>query len=585
MLAAIVSHAVIAGVLIATCRKRARDEAVLLSGSVLVVTFLTYELQGAVFATTILFPLVAAFAILANACLARCTEQKDRGSVWRWTCGAAALSVLAMLCLTNGLIVPFILAGLSLLLRLPRRTTITLLAVGAAAGLARAGLARYALGSVPVTVLSASRLAVVRFALAMLAGPVASLSPNGAVVLGAGFSTLAVWALWRFSRAPVRTSADTLLVATIWFVMGSAAMAALGRAQFDLSVAAESRYTELAAMGWASLLLFVLPPGSIRRPIGMFAVVLLPLVSLAALPLQVFVGRVWTAKADHMDVASVALAVGVEDADWVWRIYPLGVAHIDPVVEQLRARDAAFMRFPDRGHLVQGVASSTPCDGSLEAIRVSDGDGIEVHGGIRQRGNRLRIVDGGSRVRGFAKPAPVVEHARATANDFVWAELDVLTGRLETADRWLGFSTWGAGPPFTAELLDAAGQPVCHTTITCCQERVQPRSRRELVVRGGLPEGSLDAADCTTITGWAWDEARPNEPIDLRIATTEGKSVIVHASGFRRDLADQGKGDGRHGFSIPASRLKLGPGTWHVSAEIATTGVPLAGSPRTVVCQ
>lgn len=581
LVAALLSHAVIAGALIFACFERRRDEALLLSGSVLVLMFLTYELQGAVFATTILFPLVAALSTLAIACVAKCAENASRQSISRWTYLAAVMSVMAMLCLTNGLVVPFILTGLSLLLRLPRRATMTLLTIGVAGV-----TVRYALGNVPATVLSASEGAIVRFGLAMLAGPIASLSPQLAVLVGGGFSAFAVWALWQFSRAPVRTFAGTLLIGNICFVMASAAMASLGRAQFDLSVAAESRYTELAAIGWASLLLIALPPGSITRPIGRFAAVALPLVALAALPVQVFVGRVWAAKADHLDVASLVLAVGANDEDWIWRIYPLGIANIEPVLRQLRARDVAFLRFPERGQHVRNVTSSAiPCTGSLEAIRLSDsGSGIQLQGHIRERGEKLRIVDSESRVRGLAKPAPLVQHARATANDFVWAELDVLAGRLKTNESWLGFATWGAGPPFSAELLDAAGQSVCQAPVTCCGEPRLPSSRRELVVRGGLPEGWLDTANCATIAGWAWDEARPNELLDVRIATSDGESVTVAASGFRQDLLDQGKGNGRHAFTVGASRLKLGSGTWQVSASIATTGVPLIGSPKTVVC-
>lgn len=579
---ALLSHAVVAGLLVWACRDQNRNEALLLSGSVLVLTFLTYNLQGTVFPGAVLFPLVAAFSMSAIACVAQCAGNTSERSVSRWANLSAVMSVMAMLCLTNGLALPFILLGLSLLLRLPLRATMMFLALGVT-GL----LARYLLGSVPATVFFASGTAIVRFGLAMLAGPIASLSPQLAVIVGACFSAVALWAVWRFARAPVRSPVDTLLVGNIVFVVATTAMAAVGRAQFDLSVAAESRYAELAVIGWASLLLIVLRPGITNRPIGKMAAVLLPAIALAALPAQMLVGRVWAAKADHLDVASLALTTGVADRDWIWRLHPSGTVYIDPVLPQLRARDVKFLRFPELGQLT--VNLSTPavqCEGSVEATRSGEaGAGLRVYGRILERGDRLRIVDRDSRVRGLAKAAPPVQHALATPNDFVWAELEVLAGRLKPDEDWLGFTTWGSGPPFRAELVDDAGQLVCQAPITCCAEPRAPSSRQELVVRGSLPEGWLDTADCTMVAGWAWDSARPNEPVEVRIEISNGEDMTVAATIFRQDLLQHWKGDGRHGFVVTAPQLKIGSGTRRVSATIAATGVPLTGSPRTVVCQ
>jgi hypothetical protein len=35
---------------------------------------------------------------------------------------------------------------------------------------------------------------------------------------------------------------------------------------------------------------------------------------------------------------------------------------------------------------------------------------------------------------------------------------------------------------------------------------------------------------------------------------------------------------------VPAAALKLSPGTWQVSVRVASTGVPLTGSPVTITC-
>jgi hypothetical protein len=86
------------------------------------------------------------------------------------------------------------------------------------------------------------------------------------------------------------------------------------------------------------------------------------------------------------------------------------------------------------------------------------------------------------------------------------------------------------------------------------------------------------------IGGWAWDSARPTAPIDVHVAVSNGREMTVSAADFRADLLALRKGDGRHAFTVDTSPLAIGPGTWTVRAEVAATGVPLAGSPATIVC-
>ena len=92
LIAAILSHAAMAAILISTCRGRPRDEARLLTGAVLMLMFLTYELQGVVFPSSVNFPLVAVFATLAIASLARCADARNQRGVTRWVLISAVLS-------------------------------------------------------------------------------------------------------------------------------------------------------------------------------------------------------------------------------------------------------------------------------------------------------------------------------------------------------------------------------------------------------------------------------------------------------------------------------------------------------------
>jgi hypothetical protein len=579
LIAALLSHATILAVFVVIAyRGRDRDEARLLIGSLLVLVFLTYELQGAVFPGALLFPLVAAFSTLAMALLSKGAASVDQASRSRWVRASAVMSALAMLCLTNGLVVPFVLSGMAWLVRLRRRDVIGFLVLGAASI-----MFRYRLGGTPSTAFLASPAAIVRFGFALLAGPIASVSPKLAVVIGGVFVGTAVWMFWRIYRE----RSDTLLAGIVGFVLASAAVAAIARAQFDLSVAAESRYADLAAIGWASLLLLAFRPGSAWRPSGKLAVATLTTLTIAALPLQVFVGRVWAAKADHLDVASLVLTVGVHDDDWIWRIHPLGMSHIEPVLPQLRSRGVKFLNFPEKGQIVSNPPRQTHgCTGNTKAIDPGRdvSSGFRVQATVAEPGHQLRILDRDMRVRGLAKPAPVVLDARATANDFVWAELELLTSRARSDVNWLGFADWGSGPPYTAELLDARGQLVCEAAVACCGGPSATTHRESLVVRGSLPTGWLDAADCLTVAGWLWDPARPYEPLDVRISTSRGNSLTVTASTFRQDLLESRKGDGRHAFMVSAKDLGLGQGTLRVSASVAQSGVALNGSPKDVVC-
>ena len=188
--------------------------------------------------------------------------------------------------------------------------------------------------------------------------------------------------------------------------------------------------------------------------------VLLPTLACAMLPMQIFVCRVWAAKADHLSVASLALTVGVNDRDWIWRIHQGGNVYIDPVLPQLRARGVEFLSFPEFGKTIGDPGSNSPaCEGAIEGIDPGTASsGLRVQGHLRERGLLLHVIDRDRRVQGMAKPAPVVRHGRANANDFVWAEIDMLSGRLPAEGDWLGFAARGSGPPYMAQLVDASGR-------------------------------------------------------------------------------------------------------------------------------
>ena len=99
-------------------------------------------------------------------------------------------------------------------------------------------------------------------------------------------------------------------------------------------------------LAWASLLIAGMPALGPNRRLGQVAAIVLPGMAILALPLQVLVGKVWSAKADHLDTASLVLAVGVRRRRLDRRIDPLGASHLDLYSPHLRARGAQFRRFP-----------------------------------------------------------------------------------------------------------------------------------------------------------------------------------------------------------------------------------------------
>ncbi|MGE0682733.1 MAG: glycosyltransferase [Candidatus Binatia bacterium] len=95
--------------------------------------------------------------------------------------------------------------------------------------------------------------------------------------------------------------------------------------------------------------------------------------------------------------------------------------------------------------------------------------------------------------------------------------------------------------------------------------------------------GSIDRLDFTEVSGWAWDPAKPTEPIDIEILDGDVVVLRVPADRFRTDLRDAGVGDGRHGFSI-RNLVGILPFSRHrVRVRRATDGRDLPGSPKWVV--
>lgn len=97
-------------------------------------------------------------------------------------------------------------------------------------------------------------------------------------------------------------------------------------------------------------------------------------------------------------------------------------------------------------------------------------------------------------------------------------------------------------------------------------------------------EGYHDVTNCNGITGWAWDAARPDLPLEIDVYDGVRLLARVVADQPREDLQRAGKGNGRHGFMLPTPG-DLYDGVPHeIVMKYAATGASLGNGPLRITC-
>ncbi len=182
-------------------------------------------------------------------------------------------------------------------------------------------------------------------------------------------------------RQPTRQGIDLCLLAFIAYIVGTALVTALGRAQFGLAQAVSSRYATPALMAWVALLIAYLPPllKSLEQWQNRVVWPLL-LLLLAMLATQLPAREPQTSVNHEATLAALALELGVHDAAQiqtvVWdatlaeRIAQPAIAHNDSIFGQAPIRDA-------RQRLGQLQALPLPartCLGAVDAVLPLSGD-------------------------------------------------------------------------------------------------------------------------------------------------------------------------------------------------------------------
>jgi SAM-dependent methyltransferase len=94
--------------------------------------------------------------------------------------------------------------------------------------------------------------------------------------------------------------------------------------------------------------------------------------------------------------------------------------------------------------------------------------------------------------------------------------------------------------------------------------------------------GYVDVIAASEIAGWAEDQTAPIRPVFLDVTVNEELVAQIKASVFRKDLLEQGHGDGRKGFWFnPFSYLRTGDNRLRVS--FSGTGETVPNGDQTVM--
>lgn len=97
-------------------------------------------------------------------------------------------------------------------------------------------------------------------------------------------------------------------------------------------------------------------------------------------------------------------------------------------------------------------------------------------------------------------------------------------------------------------------------------------------------EGYVDGADCNQIWGWAWDQNKPNTPINVDIYANNSYVATAAANQFRQDLFNAGKGNGYHAFVFVVPNYLKNGQLQNISVKFGGTNTQLTWSPRPITC-
>lgn len=297
---------------------------------------------------------------------------------WQWRSLAIGLGVASAYSMANGLLTLPILAVLCWLMERSLKRVLVVSVVCVLSTLVFfIGYESTVGGSIGLEFLLSDPLRVLIFSLSYIGNPVYWITGNigAAAYVGACAVVLSVFFFWRrksFSSEPHALA----LLAFVVYVFGTAGITAIGRAFFDLTLSASSRYTTPSLLMWVSLLILFLAKfwgagRTVRWAMALVAVLFLPS------QMNAFTLDTGMFTPHQKAVAALSLRMYIDEEQAKRQLHPFFTPKEEASL--LRAREAKVSIFSaDQEYPVNQLgrrmaqAGGQPCRGKVEKTRPTD---------------------------------------------------------------------------------------------------------------------------------------------------------------------------------------------------------------------
>jgi hypothetical protein len=447
-----------------------------LAGTTLSLLFFTYDLQVFLSPAGVTIPLAIVLAVGAITAMIHASRRFDRGTgaTW-WLLAAAGLATGSILSSGQGLATPFVLVALALVARAPRAVPVSIAFL--AGSIVTVWLYVRAAGIQIHSTDGHSIGRLIVFGLAFLGGPVSYGSVAAGALLGAAaLATGLNEAFLVARRGRTASSCQLLCVGIVVFVLLNAGMTTMARAQLGVAQAAQSRYSLFAMLHLSAVLaLWTIrmseSPAGQRRIRAVYAFVLV--LMAAALPIDLFVGAVWWAKAENARTATLALRVQVPDLEWIRTLHPdparlhewsrLGIG-VDPIGSFPVGSDG-LLPHPAAPRSLSWCRGELSLEGEPNREYGTAGQFFRMSGELRAPPAALVILeDNRDAVQGLAQRVPIVSVPDPSYAQVIAAVWRFVRQGGRRKPEWFGFAQPGAGPPYHAFVIDE-GHAVCEETV------------------------------------------------------------------------------------------------------------------------
>lgn len=359
--------------LVAYARKLIGDSRVVLAALMTMFCMAWMQSQNIVWGFQSQFILVYSLPLFAFYALAR--SQCNPESGWIWRSLATFLAIASAYSMANGLLALPVLVVLYWLMGESIKRTLTVFAVFVASTLVFfIGYESTPGGSAGMDLLLADPWKVLVFFLSYLGSPVYWISGRieAAAFAGALAVALALFFFWRRKEFVAGPYALALL-AFIAYVFGAALATSIGRAFFDVSLAASSRYTTPSLLMWAALTILLLSRLQGKVSFTRWAMLIVAMLLLPS-QMKAFTLDTGMFTPHQKAVAALNLRMLIDEEQAKRQLHPFYTPEEDRYF--LKAREAKVSIFSsDQVYPVDQLgkplieAGGQPCSGTIEKDR------------------------------------------------------------------------------------------------------------------------------------------------------------------------------------------------------------------------